>query len=147
MKKKLVALVCALGLAAPVFAAVSPTVIPLYSLIPIHITSIGDRATALVFQSEDNFQGDIGKFAETEKSLIEHLQSRGCKLAFAPTRGGYGSDLINITEAQVACKSDDSGDVVVTLTGSLKTPSGTDGLKSLEVGDDAIFLVQKSVTF
>lgn len=146
MNKNLVALVCALGTAAPVFAAESPTVIPLYSLIPIQIASIGYRSTANVFQSADNFQGDIGKFAEAEKHLLEQLQSRGCTLAFEPKRDG-DAKLINVTEAEMACKTAGEGDVVVRLTGSLKTPSGTDGLKSLKVRDDAIFLVQKSVTF
>lgn len=144
MKKHLIALACALGAAAPAFAAQSPTAIPLYSMIPIVITSEGDVATAHVFNSGQNFQGEIGKFAEGEASLIDQLQTRACRFAFAPAKGNYGSQRLNVTEAELSCRTDGGERVVTTLTGSLKTPTGSDGLEALEVGQDAIFLVQKS---
>lgn len=144
MKKHLIALACALTVTAPAFAAEGTTLIPLFSMIPIVITVEGDITSAHVFNSGQNFQGDIGSFAKAEAHLIDQLQTRACKFTFAPTRGNYGSQLLNVTEAELSCRTEGGERVVTTLTGSLKTPTGTDGVKALEVGQDAIFLVQKS---
>lgn len=146
MKKQLIALACVLATTAPAFAAESATVIPLYSMIPIVITAEGDLTTAHVFNSGQNFQGDIGKYAESSAQMIDQLQTRACKFAFTPTKGNYGSQLLNVTEAQMSCRTEGGERVAVTLTGSLKTPTGTDGLQVLEVGQDVIFLVQKAST-
>jgi hypothetical protein len=146
MKKQLIALCCALGVSAPAFATESATVIPLYSMIPIVITAEGDLTTAHVFNSGQNFQGHIGKYAESGAQLIDQLQTRACKFAFTPTKGNYGSQLLNVTEAQMSCRTEGGERVAVTLTGSLKTPTGSDGVQALEVGQDAIFLVQKAAS-
>jgi hypothetical protein len=143
MKKAVAALVL-LALASPVFAENDVIFVPGMTAVPFVLSSTGDRPAGHI-KNWGSLSKEKGNINAAGDQAVNMLQEK-CGINFGVVKNSAGRFDPEEGAAAIACMRRDGETLIETIVpGTLVDSTGTLGLKNVDIGTQAFFLVQTGV--
>lgn len=143
MKKAVAALVL-LALASPAFADDDVIIVPSLTAVPFVLNNTGDMVSGYI-QNWGSLSQENGNFSAAGDRAAAVLQKNKCAIHFGVFKNSAGRIDPKDGTAAIACmRRDDESLIETVVPGTLVDSTGTLGLKNVEIGTKAFFLVQTS---
>jgi hypothetical protein len=144
MNKALAALVL-LALASPAFADDDLIFVPSLTTVPFVLNNTGDMVSGYI-QNWGSLSQENGNFSAAGDRAATVLQKNKCAIHFGVVKNSTGRIDPKDGTAAIACMRRDGETLIETVVpGTLVDSTGTLGLKNVDVGTQAFFLVQTAV--
>lgn len=142
MNKALAALVL-LALASPAFADDDVIFVPSLTAVPFVLNNTGDMVSGYI-QNWGSLSQENGNFSAAGDRAAAVLQKNKCAIHFGVFKNSAGRIDPKDGTAAIACLRPDASLIETVVPGTLIDSTGTMGLKNVDVGTKAFFLVQTS---
>ncbi|MGE8063878.1 hypothetical protein [Pseudomonas sp. NPDC089569] len=143
MNKAVAALVL-LALASPALAENDVIIVPSLTAIPFVLSSSGDRPSGHI-KNWGSLSKENGNFTAVTDRAVNMLQET-CGINFGVVKNSTGRIDPEEGTAAIACMRRDGETLIETVVpGTLVDSTGTTGLKNVDVGTHAFFVVQSAI--
>lgn len=143
MNKALVALAM-MALASPALADGDSIVVPNLTTLPFVINNAGDM-TSGYFKNWGSLSAESGTFTSASNRAVDQLHAHKCAVHFGIVRNAAGRIDPKDGIVTIACMQQDGAVVATDVPGALVDSTGGIGLKTSDVGDKALLLVQSVI--